>query len=187
MKEIKVEVTKYVAQDGTRFDDKESCEKHDAECFQIDEDCATRIALIKQKRKSLDDEAEAFKRKQELELEGMYDRIRSLSKRIDALIAVGNELKRNKITPEKIVGCGWGCTNYVGFNKPYPYADDITELDVCLRIEPLGLYTFSTDGETMRFNCKIDISHKIRACERFLEDFTRFESELYGWVDEYTK
>ena len=58
MKEIEVKVTKYVAEDGTRFDDKESCEKHEAECMLVSDACANRIAMIQAKRKKIDDENE---------------------------------------------------------------------------------------------------------------------------------
>lgn len=97
MKEIEVKVTKYVAEDGTQFDSKELCEKHDVECAKSNDDCDARIALIRQKRKCLDDEAEAKRRKEEAEYEDNKDKIRKMGSRIRNLIAVANELINNNL------------------------------------------------------------------------------------------
>lgn len=68
MKEIEVKVTKYVAEDGTQFDDKESCEKHDAENKRLSDSASERINLIRAKRKALDEVADMC-----MEHEEMYD------------------------------------------------------------------------------------------------------------------
>ena len=184
MKEIKVEVTKYVADDGTRFDDRESCEKHDVECMAVSDACANRIAMIQAKRKKIDDENEEYERKQTQQLEEMLDKIRSMKSRIESLIKIGNELSKSGFE----YGEWFYGTRRVGFARTY-YDGECQKLciGVAVRKGDCCYLEFKTNGERMIGIRDIDFSEKIYVVSYFLDDFDRFEKKFYEWLDENMK
>lgn len=198
MKEIKVEVTKYVAEDGTQFDDKESCEKHDAECAKNNDDYETRIEMIRQKRKRLDDEADEKRRKEEAEYEENKDNIRKIGGRIRNLIAVANELIDNNLF--YYIGSGssvYYLRNYCGYkgsifftqdDPQYSYSEDahrhkgtgIGFIATCGngRLATNGTDFISYDAGS--FGCAV-------MSKRIVEEFEELERAFYAYVDEKTK
>lgn len=184
MKEIEVKVTKYVAEDGTRFDDKESCEKHEAECMLVSDACANRIAMIQAKRKKIDDENEEYERKQTQQLEEMFDKIRSMKSRIESLIKIGNELSKS--------GFEYGEWYYgarkVGFARAN-YGGECRNLciGVAARKGDCNYLEFKTNGEDMMCIRDLDLSKKIYVVSYLLDDFDRFEKKFYEWIDENMK
>ena len=191
MKEIEVIVKKFEAQDGTRFDDKESCEKHEEECKSINTDCAKRIAMISAKRKRIEEENAEFARKQELKLKELEEKIRSMKHRITSAIKVCEALRRNNFKNEldaKSWAVGYCSTIYTT-----KYGEGIKMLGVWVNYEPCGTFLFETDGEkidiplSVRNNRKDGLYDCIRAYEKFLDGFPKFEENLYKNVDELTK
>ena len=208
MKEIKVEVTKYVADDGTRFDDRESCEKYDVECKTVTDACASRIAMIKAKRKSLDDEAERIQHDKELKLAGLEEQILALKNRIRELIDVGYEFHKNNFKTNNWV---WVHAEKVGFLKNQ--RGDVTSVAMCIdkwerdlnKLYPSLALFFSTwcafyvytDGETIKYKfntrsgceriTEMVIDVKIELCKKFIQKFEEFESEFYEDVDSEMK
>ena len=184
MKEIETIVTEYMANDGTRFVDKESCEKHEAECLKREKECTDRIAMIKAKRKSIDEANAEFERKQELLYVELYEKISSLKSRIDMVVRVARELCDEGFALDK-------------FKYVYPYMS--FGLNCNRTISFVGLYfdmhsyscgrvRFDTDGFNKHYNINgLKIQDKITICEIFLERFDEFESEFYKWVDDLCK
>lgn len=181
MKEIEVIVKKFEANDGTRFDDKESCDKYEEECKERASSCANRIAMIKAKKIKIDEENAEYARKQELKLNELRDKILSMGNRIKEIISVGEELYNNEFNITD-----WNCrVGNVGFEYRN-YSDHQIEIALGIRkAEPLGNINMETDGEVIGFSYKINDSDKIYMLERFLEDFDRFETKFYEWVDKY--
>lgn len=184
MKEIEVKVTKYVAEDGTQFDDKESCEKHDAECKLNDEARDNRLSLIRAKRKKIDDENEEYERRQTLELEEKFSKIRSMKGRIESLIAIGNELSKNQFNYSE----WFSGTRRVGFSRAY-YDGDCQNLCVGVgyRIGDCCYLEFKTNGELMMSIKNFELSERNTIVGCFLQDFDRFESRFYEWLDREMK
>ncbi len=207
MKEIKVEVTKYVAQDGTRFDDKESCEKYDEECKIASDACASRIAMIRNKRKSLDDEAARIQREKELKLACLEEQILALKNRIRELIGVCYELHKNNF---KANMWEWVSSSHVGFMKNQ--SGDVSSVGRCIDkyennlnilYAPMRFYStwcafyVYTDGETIKYKfstrsgceriAEMVIDVKIELCEKFIQEFEEFESDFYEDVDSQMK
>ncbi len=204
MKEIETIVTKYMANDGTRFDDKESCEKYETECLKSGDACANRIAMIRGKRKMLDDEAKRIKHEKELKLDSLQEHILSMKHRIVELISVGYELHKNKFHTRG-VGMWVGCSSF-GFlrnqNDDVSYVGDgLDKFDTQLNIlypssdvyHGWCTFTVYTDGESIKYKFKnccgcnvngIVIDVKIELCEKFIKDFDDFETKLYKEIDE---
>ncbi len=180
MKEIEVIVKKFEANDGTRFDDKESCDKYEEECKKSNEACANRIAMIKAKKIKIDEENAEYARKQELKLKDLSDKILSMGSRIKAIISVGEELHKDEFNI-----ADWSCgSSHVGFSYRH-YQDRHVEISVGMfACGVLGEDFIETDGEAIRFNCKFKTERKIYLLEKFLADFDRFETYFYKWVDE---
>lgn len=208
MIEIKVEVTKYIAEDGTRFDDKESCAKYDEECKIASDACASRIEMIRNKRRSLDDEAARIQREKELKLAGLEEQILSMKNRIRELIEVGYEFHKNNF---KTNNCVWVSAEKVGFLKNQ--RGDVTSVAMCIdkwerdldKLYPSLALFFSTwcafyvytDGETIKYKfttrsgceriTEMVIDVKIELCKKFIQKFEEFESEFYEDVDSKMK
>lgn len=180
MKEIEVIVKKFEANDGTRFDDKESCDKYEEECKKSIEACANRIAMIKAKKIKIDEENAEYARKQELKLNELRDKILSMESRIKAIINIGEELHEDEFNIDD-----WGCgTCRVGFAYRH-YQDRHVEITVGMFVTSvLGRDFIETNGEAIGFNCDFKTERKIYMLERFLQDFDRFETKFYEWVDE---
>lgn len=182
MKEIETIVTKYIANDGTRFDDKESCENHEAECLKREKECADRIAMIKAKRKSIDEANVEFERKQRLLLEELDKKISSLKSRIDMVVRVARELRDEDFELDK-------------FRYVYPYMSfglncnrTISFVGLYVDLHPCGQWRFDTDGFNKYYNINgLELQDKINVCKIFLERFDKFESEFYKWVDDLCK
>lgn len=198
MKEIKVEVTKYVAQDGTRFDDKESCEKHDAECIKNEADYATRIEMIRNKRKSLDDEADEKRRKEEAEYERNKDKIRKIGGRIRNLIAVANELIDNNLF--YYIGSDSSVSylrNYFGYKGSIFFTQDDPQYSYnenAHRHKKTGIGFIATCGNGLLATNGADfISYDAGSfgcavmSKRIVEEFEELERAFYAYVDEKTK
>ena len=180
MKEIEVIVKKFEANDGTRFDDKESCDKYEEECKKSIEAYANRIAMIKAKKIKIDEENAEYARKQELELKDLSDKILSMGSRIKAIISVGEELHKDEF---KIDEWNYGACR-VGFAYRH-YQDRHVEISIGMSIAScLGYDVIDTDGEAIRYNCKLKTERKIYMLKMFLKDFNRFETNFYKWVDE---
>lgn len=185
MKEIEVIVKKFEANDGTRFDDKESCDKHEAECLKGEEACANRIDMIKAKRKSIDDANAEYERKQKAKLNELEERIKSMKRRISSAICIGKELRKNKFQND------FRAYSYkVGFVNSY-YGGEINNIAVGVYMSrPVGEYKFATDGESVWYeneivhDVEIKDSDKIYLCEKFLNSFDEFEKKFYDWLDE---
>ena len=182
MKEIEVKVTKYVAEDGTQFDDKESCEKHDAENKRLSDSASERINLIRAKRKALDDEAAEFERQQEEKLKSLVGMVESIHQRIKALCEVGQALYDNKLLsgaksraayPNSF--CMWVCGDvfYIGTSVVRIVTDAY----------------FLTNGVRDFFDAHTEVKReeKISLLERFLKNFDKFENSFYAFVDETMK
>lgn len=208
MIEIKVEVTKYIAEDGTRFDDKESCAKYDEECKIASDACASRIEMIRNKRRSLDDEAARIQREKELKLAGLEEQILSMKNRIRELIGVGYELHKNNFKTNNWM---WVSTEKVGFLKNL--RGDVTSVGIVIdkwerdldRLYPSLAMFFSTwcafyvytEGETIKYKLstrhgceritEMVIDVKIELCEKFIQRFEEFESDFYEDVDSQMK
>lgn len=199
MKEIEVIVKKFEANDGTRFDDKESCDKYEEECKKINEALENRIAMIKAKRNKIDEEKAEIKKKNEIKYYELCGKIRSIGGRISGLISVANELLRNKMFPH-ISDYGYSFLNKYGYhygdkisfgiNKLNSYRSDYVNNDIkYIRVSGLGIAC--TDGECFEFydldGSEDAIGSRCRMLEWILEDFDVFEKAFYAYVDNIIK
>lgn len=185
MKEIEVKVTKYIAEDGTQFDSKELCEKHDVECGLIRKNCESRIEMIRAKRSQLDDEAEKFRLKKEHELEELFLQVRSMKDRIQSLISISKELSENKFNH---LDCWSYGTCRVGFCTAYYDADvNNRAVGVSIRKNDVCRLEYKTNGDAMMSIKNDSLEDKISIVSYFLKDFDRFESKFYEWLDNEMK
>lgn len=188
MKEIEVKVTKYIAEDGTQFDSKELCEKHDEECRICEETCNSRIAMILATRKKKDEEHEEYVRNQELKLEALIEHTKALKHRIQALVQVGNALRENGFM--NAVAYKIGCLKLDGRSYSCGFSGRMEFTGVGFRFNEAR---FTTNGEEHKFligMCGDDgaeLETKNKLVERFLEEFDGFEKRIYDWVDENMK
>lgn len=156
------------------------------EKIEEDKKCKSKIEMIKAKRKKLDDEALELKRKEEAELKYLEDEIRALKPRIESIIKIGKELKKNDFNIDYSLKCG---VNIVGYAKAY-YGGEIDNIAIGVKkiiyTRPNNDDVFKTDGsfiiyKTVYEGIELDNKSKILLCKDFLNGFDKFEKR----VDEY--
>ncbi len=142
------------------------------------------------------------------EADSLVEQIQALKPRIDELIATGNACLENGIELDAYHNKGWfnrsddsyergtfvtnSISHKVGFVKTWGQYDkkahSFTELGIN-NGGACGHYNFRTDGERIYFvneDDKTDIkdaSHRIKDLKEFLDEFNKFESAFYSYVD----
>lgn len=187
MKEIDVIVKKFEASDGTRFNSKEDCEKHEEEIEKSESDYINRIEMIRNRRKTIDEINAENERKQKAELKELEEQIKLMKTRISSTICIGKELRRNKFKND------FNAYSYkVGFVRSY-YDGELNNIAVGTYMStPLGInsYVLATDGESVWYangivrDVEIEDGDKIYLCKKFLNSFDEFEKKFYAWLDE---
>lgn len=187
MKEIDVIVKKFEANDGTRFNSKEDCEKHEEEIEKSKSDCMNRIEMIKNRRNIIDEINAEYERKQKAELNELEEQIKSMKSRISSAICIGKELRKNKFQND------FNAYSYkVGFVRLY-YDAEINNIAVGVYMStPCQRYAYklATNGEFVCYVNEINDAYrvedndKIYLCKKFLNSFDEFEENFYAWLDE---
>lgn len=210
MKEIDVIVKKFEANDGTRFESKEDCEKHEEEIEKSKSDCMNRIEMIRNKRKQIDEEKAEKLRLENEERKNLINNILSMKDRIKKLIDIANELGMNELLPDdryspygyaresELKKYGYqghivasGIYHHLGFNikriNGYTYQYEVKSLQIEMG-GACGSYDLIVDGEhvlsvhedTKNIRYDIPIPH----LKQFVKEFPIFESAFYAWFDE---
>lgn len=153
-------------------------------------DCESKLAMIKEKRKKLDDEKADFEKKQKEELEALEEKIRILNPRIDSLVKIGDTLGNNyfdiKLLKALIykrvgfvfennhlaVGCFEEKNNPSSFGL-YPQIET--------RCDFIAYSGISNGKEYYKVSGSGELAQKILLCKDFLNGFDEFEKR----VDEY--
>lgn len=187
MKEIDVIVKKFEANDGTRFNSQEDCEKHEEEIEKSKSDCMNRIEMIRNRRKTIDEIDAENERKQKAKLNELEEKIKLMKSRISSIICIGKELRKNKFQNDF-----HAYSFKVGFVTSY-YDGEINNIAVGVYMSTPFLrdaYELATDGESVWYVNGINHAYgvkdsdKIYLCEKFLNSFDEFEKKFYDWLDE---
>ena len=148
-----------------------------------------RINKIENFAKQKYEEAQMRETKMNQQIEEYKQQIRMLKPRIDELLEVGNACLEHSIP---LTGRGWGChegydthqfitngwSHLLGFVKNHSQAT-FTKLG----IEGGGAcnYNLETDGDMINVT-----GDKCYVLKKFVDNFDRFESEFYKYVDKVT-